>query len=629
MATLLPSYASCARNMTPGERRFAHRLLDKLEDDYLCWYNVPVGPKHRHPDFIILNPRRGLLILEVKDWLLGNIREINRTSVSLLTNQGIKHLPNALEQARNYALVVANLLERDPTLRMSHGARKGKLMVPWGYGVVLTRITRKAFAATDLGEAIDPTMVICQDEMVETVDAETFQQRLWVMLRIALPHPLTLPQIDRIRWHLFPEIRITPSQASLFGEPEEAPTPVALPELIRVMDLEQEQLARSLGEGHRVIHGVSGSGKTMILGYRCSHLAQALAKPILVLCYNVALAAKLRHIAEAQGLGAKVAVRNFHAWCFDQLKLYHVPQPEPGDGFFDRLVDQVIRAVERGQIPSAQYGAVLVDEGHDFKPEWLRLIVQMLDPESNSLLLLYDDAQSIYEKRTRYKFSLASVGIQAQGRTTILRLNYRNTAEILGVAYQFAKDVLTPEEAGDDGIPLVRPETAGRHGPAPELVGLHDLRSEVRYIAGRLYEHHERGRSWNDMAVVYRSHFMGQEIADGLAAAQVPVEWLNKDKARRRFHPDEDSVKVMTMHSSKGLEFPIVAIPGIGFMPHARDDAGEEARLLYVAMTRAMDDLVMTYHRRSEFVTRLIKPHSRLAAWLKRAPSHVLRGDKS
>jgi prolyl-tRNA editing enzyme YbaK/EbsC (Cys-tRNA(Pro) deacylase) len=49
------------------------------------------------------------------------------------------------------------------------------------------------------------------------------------------------------------------------------------------MDLKQEQLARSMGEGHRIIHGVAGSGKTMILGYRINYLAQALQKPILVL----------------------------------------------------------------------------------------------------------------------------------------------------------------------------------------------------------------------------------------------------------------------------------------------------------------------------------------------------------
>ncbi len=50
-----------------------------------------------------------------------------------------------------------------------------------------------------------------------------------------------------------------------------------VPDIVRVMDLQQEQLARSMGEGHRVIHGVAGSGKTMILGYRAQYLAQATA----------------------------------------------------------------------------------------------------------------------------------------------------------------------------------------------------------------------------------------------------------------------------------------------------------------------------------------------------------------
>jgi superfamily I DNA and RNA helicase len=57
---------------------------------------------------------------------------------------------------------------------------------------------------------------------------------------------------------------------------------------------------------HRVIHGVAGSGKTMILGYRAAWLAQALEQPILVLCFNVALATKLRQVIADRGLSAKV-----------------------------------------------------------------------------------------------------------------------------------------------------------------------------------------------------------------------------------------------------------------------------------------------------------------------------------
>jgi hypothetical protein len=591
--------------MTPGERRLAQRLEAKLEDDYLCWYNVPIGSRQLHPDFIVLHPGRGLLILEVKDWTLDTIREANRQSFTIFTDTGLKHVPSPIEQARQYAFAVKDLLERDPALQVNQGPHQGKLAVPYGYGAALTRITRKQFEAARLGEVLDPDRVICGDEMTETVDAGAFQERLWRMQSAPFVRLLSMPQVERIRWHLFPEIRIEQRGLEL---DELAPTSAqhaTLPDLVRVMDLQQEQLARSLGEGHRVIHGVAGSGKTLILGYRCVRLAEILNKPILVLSYNVTLASKLAHVIEQRGLGEKVTVRHFHGWCHDQLKLYGVPKPETGEGFFERMVDAVIHGVELGQIPSAQYGAVMIDEGHDFRPEWLKLVVQMVDRETNSLLVLYDDAQSIYAKRARRKFSFKSVGIEAQGRTTILKLNYRNTAEVLGVAYEFAREVLTPETAEEDGVPLIEPASAGRHGARPELVRLPSLKAECRHIAERLQALHDDGRPWNEMAVVYRAQFVGEEVTQALRQARIPVEWLQETKKRRHFDPGHDSVKVLTMHSSKGLEFPVVAIPGVGFMPYEKEPPEDEARLLYVAMTRAMDHLLLTCHKESPFAARL------------------------
>jgi superfamily I DNA/RNA helicase len=132
------------------------------------------------------------------------------------------------------------------------------------------------------------------------------------------------------------------------------------------------------------------------------------------------------------------------------------------------LVARLGAALASGQVPDGQYGAVLVDEGHDFEGEWLKIVVKMVDPETNSLLVLYDDAQSIYKRRGA--FSFRSVGINAQGRTTILRLNYRNTAEVLRIAHKFAEDVLKPEDADEDGVPLIQPHAAGRHGPEPRLL---------------------------------------------------------------------------------------------------------------------------------------------------------------
>lgn len=81
MSTLIPSIFTCKFD-APGERRFARLLEAKLEDDYLCWYNVPIGTKRLHPDFIIMHPRRGIIILEVKDWRLSTIQSMKYSGVA-------------------------------------------------------------------------------------------------------------------------------------------------------------------------------------------------------------------------------------------------------------------------------------------------------------------------------------------------------------------------------------------------------------------------------------------------------------------------------------------------------------------------------------------------------------------
>ena len=91
----------------------------------------------------------------------------------------------------------------------------------------------------------------------------------------------------------------------------------------------------------------------------------------------------------------------------------------------------------------------------------------------------------------------------------------------------------------------------------------------------------------------------------------------------------EDSVQMMTLHSAKGLEFPVVFLCGMedGLFPHQRsitdiDGLEEERRLCYVGTTRAMKQLFLTYaeQRRLHGVdsygtpSRFIKRDSRRAA---------------
>ena len=606
MATLIPAIGSSAFDST-GERRLAERLEQKLDADYLLWHNVPIGPKQTHPDFVVLHARRGLLVLETKDWRLQTVQNATRQAWTILDNGRPKVVINPLAQARHCAIQVVNALERDPQLVHAEGPHKGKLVFPWGHGVVFTRITRKEFETSGLAETIDPHYVICQDEMLEHADPEEFQQRLWNMFAHRFGGAITLPQLDRVRWIMFPQVRVQ-TQGALFDDND---ADAQLPDIMRVMDLQQEQLARSLGDGHRVIHGVAGSGKTMVLGYRAEYLARAHAagKPVLVLCYNEPLAVKLAATMAAKGLSERVHCVHFHKWARAQLVAYGQALPadnQSTDAKMADMVQRVITGVDRGHIPTGQYLAVLIDEGHDFAPEWLKLVTQMVDPTTNSLLVLYDDAQSIYERGRKKNFSFKSVGIQAQGRTTILKINYRNTRQILQTANAIAGDLLTAEDRDDDGIPLVKPVSCGRDGPEPIVINLPTLPEQAAKIAELLQGAHADGFAWGDMAVLCRDTKARDLCASTLAKRGVPVQ---NRIGPGDYDPLANSVKVMTMKVSKGLEFPVVAIPGVERMNAEANEPGEgaqalseadtqarreAARVLYVAATRATQRLLLT-----------------------------------
>jgi len=65
---------------------------------------------------------------------------------------------------------------------------------------------------------------------------------------------------------------------------------------------------------------------------------------------------------------------------------------------------------------------------------------------------------------------------------------------------------------------------------------------------------------------------MGQTLSYALKDVDIPMEWLNEDSNSRRYKPEAQSVKLLTMHSSKGLEFPVV------FIPYAKSVSGDRGR---------------------------------------------------
>ena len=591
-----------------GERRVLHQLKRCLEDDYIVWHDVPIGPRARQPDFVILSPRWGVLLLEVKDWRRSTLGPATRDAVELNTERGKVTAAHPLRQARDCVHELVDVMKADAALVHAQGPFAGRLLFPYGWGVVLSGLRQTDVAGSDFEELFPHARTLLRDDLEPALDALSFQRRLWGMFTVSYPHTLTLPQRDRIRWHLFPEVRLS-TQVSLGFDDEETPVQAALPDLMQVMDLQQEQVARTLGEGHRVIHGAAGSGKTMILIFRAQFLAAAARpeRPILVMCFNRTLATRIEAQLRQRGVDERVQVRTFHSWCQDMVRSYQLSEPQGlrGDAYFEALAQVLERALDSGRVPGGQYMALLIDEAHDFEDAWLRMAARMVAPETQSLLVLYDDAQSIYQTRRR-KFNFASVGIDARGRTSILRLNYRNTAEVLALAMQCAQSLLQGDGLahGDDEMQLVQPASAGRRGPLPVLILARHESEEAELLAERLLQARAEGAAWQDMAVLCRTRAQMRAIEAALRRHQVPLQSMAA-QTFRRFDWQAADVKLLTLHSAKGLEFPWVFVAGLQAMPLREEPLDEALRLLYVAMTRATQQLVLSAHGGSEVVRRV------------------------
>jgi hypothetical protein len=577
-----------------GEKRVLDALARHLEDDYAVWHNIPIMGSGREPDFVILHPQRGLLILEVKDWKRQTIADANTMLVTLRTAHGTTNTDHPVSQARGYMLDLVHQLQHHPDLLHKDGQHRGKLLMPWGWGAVLSHIKSTEVAGdASFFQVFEPQKVMLADDLADSVDTMAFQQKLWGMFNVQWQCVLSLPQMNIVRGLLFPELRMGAQQSLPL---DSTPSRLIVQDILQVMDLQQESVARNLGEGHRLIHGPAGSGKTMILIFRAVQL-QAIArpdKPVLVLCFNRELAGRIDTMLRLKGAGPSVQVSTFHAWALDLIRTYQLAPIRQGrlsSDDFDAFAHIACEGIASSRIPKGQYAALLIDEAHDLADEWLAAAAQMVDPATKSLLVMYDDAQSIYQQ-SRRKLSFAKLGIEAKGRTEVLRINYRNTTEVLALAIECADGILHDGHAtSEEDMPLIIPQSAGRSGPLPTFQRFEEGLQEAAYVAGAIAELIAQGRSPEDIAVLSRTRRSLDTMRIAIERAGVAC---SPSKVDRRAPTGPPSVKLTTLHSSKGLEFPVVFVVGLDELDSSQGQRVEELRLLYVAMTRATHRLSLS-----------------------------------
>jgi hypothetical protein len=200
------------------------------------------------------------------------------------------------------------------------------------------------------------------------------------------------------------------------------------------------------------------------------------------------------------------------------------------------------------------YGAVIVDEVQDLCLVGLELLHQIAGDDPDRLLLIGDGQQNVYPGG----FSLAEAGVSVAGRATVLRINYRNTVEIL----ETAALLVAGDQYDDlDGEVLqgAREAQAHRHGHPPMIVRSASASRMEEEMVRQILATRDRLRvPLGDMAVLVRTNRELRHYCQLLTRKR--LEWVNLIDYDG---VTVDRLKIGTLKRAKGLEFKYVLLPGL------------------------------------------------------------------
>ncbi|MEK8130355.1 3'-5' exonuclease [Paenibacillus filicis] len=617
MAYMVPD--TIPRLAIAGERILFQTLREDLPSDYIVYYKPEI--QGRRPDFVVIGPDLGLVVLEVRDYTRNMLQEMDQNEWALYTAKGdLTTVKSPLKQARDHAQHLEKQLRRDKVLIQLQGVQAGQLKFACGFGAVFTRMKRADFVRYDLYEMIPADFVFCQDEIDPEEDGysqENLVEKLLGMFSVWSRrfYRLTSGDVRAIRHRISPQISIGTEGARPISFQDQMLLSL---HNIQTMDMHQETLAEHLGDRHRLIRGVAGSGKTILLAGRAKMLAKLHPNwKILVLCYGIPLSLRLRQMIDRmleqpvdlfdliqlreetpEMISSRIEVYNFREWLRNKLQTReeHIPI----------LLDMLQK--KEAILPT--YDAILIDEGQEFESDWLRLLGQVLNPATQSLLLVEDRAQSGFKRKT----SLAQdTGLDFRGRSKVLTINYRNTTQIVQFAWDFYNkhsQLKNKMKLGTArGVEIIPPQSTRRRGPEPRIVRCASFVEEMQDVAAQIeLLHRERHMPYDEMLILYRvkdNHKQSfiDDIQGQLLKSNIPFTRMKESMdGKDGFTHREETVKLSTIDGAKGLDFRAVFIVNIENMPFSLEEVEErEVSLFYIGMTRALDWLSLSYSGESTF----------------------------
>ena len=237
------------------------------------------------------------------------------------------------------------------------------------------------------------------------------------------------------------------------------------------------------------------------------------------------------------------------------------------------------------------YDHVLVDESQDFGTTELAIINAITKTGENDLFLCGDVAQSVLPK----KRSLKEANIELTGGKEKIIKNYRNTRQILRLAYEIILNNLSEDQflGADGALEILDPEYANRSLNEPVLLKANSLSEELTYAKKMLEDLCYQNVHHNGCIVL--AGFKNSEVKNYSEKVGIPVLDGNLD-------PLSEPLVISDLEQAKGYEFDTVVIVNCekGVLPAdgvPEDEVYRSACQFYVSMTRAKNDLYLSYHK--------------------------------
>lgn len=390
--------------------------------------------------------------------------------------------------------------------------------------------------------------------------------------------------------------------------------PLHKPAETAALQLTEEQLrhAEAAPTRHQRLHGVAGSGKTLVIAQRAANLAAA-GKRVLVITFNVTLWQYIRKLVGKSTMvfpWENIEFHHFHGFCKSFLTEQGVEWPRTSgrapkqalDESVPRLVMETVERVQASNSPTMRrYDAILIDEGQDFPQLYYEMLCQFLTA-NDEVLFVADRKQNLYLRDDSWLNQMS--GTKFRGRWREMKQSYRLPARIATEANRFAALFLPKLATAAVDDTAASPIEAIRD-LANSYLSWHNMESLVDVIEMMQRTVHWLTRNQglkpaeiviltpnqsDGWAVATAFEAQGQAINHILSADDGQVGRRQRRFRKRTFAPEDERLKVSTIHSFKGWELNTVIV-----LTAADDRFWEEQSpyLFYVAMTRTRQNLIV------------------------------------